>query len=96
MSFICIIIKTHFHNKGFALSLVLKVKLLELGNGLLTNQVDKQSLIPSTDVIQLTLTLKMTTEQVIETSLTVNNSPIEVGHLNKIFTSVIYTVKSLF
>ena len=26
-SFICIIIKTHFHNKGFALSLVLKVKL---------------------------------------------------------------------
>ena len=35
MSFICIIIKTHFHNKGFALSLVLKVKLLELGNGLL-------------------------------------------------------------
>ena len=27
MSFICIIIKTHFHNKGFALSLVLKVKL---------------------------------------------------------------------
>ena len=27
MSFICIIIKTHFHNKDFALSLVLKVKL---------------------------------------------------------------------
>ena len=27
MSFICIIIKTHFHNKGFAISLVLKVKL---------------------------------------------------------------------
>ena len=27
MSFICIIIKTHFHNKSFALSLVLKVKL---------------------------------------------------------------------
>ena len=27
MSFICIIIKTHFHNKGFALSLVLEVKL---------------------------------------------------------------------
>ena len=26
MNFICIIIKTHFHNKGFALSLVLKVK----------------------------------------------------------------------
>ena len=27
MSFICVIIKTHFHNKGFELSLVLKVKL---------------------------------------------------------------------
>ena len=27
MSFICIIIKTHVHNKGFALSLGLKVKL---------------------------------------------------------------------
>ena len=27
--------KTHFHSKGFALSLVLKVKFLELGNGLL-------------------------------------------------------------
>ena len=33
---------------------------------------------PSTDVIQLTLTLKMTTPQVVETSVTVNNnSPIE-------------------
>ena len=27
--------KTHFHNKGFALSLVLKLRFLELGNGLL-------------------------------------------------------------
>ena len=27
--------KTHFHNKGFALSLVLKVRFFELGNGLL-------------------------------------------------------------
>ena len=34
-------------------------------------------LIPSTDVIQLTLTLKMTTTQVVKTSVTVNvNSPI--------------------
>ena len=33
---------------------------------------------PSTDVIQLTLTLKMTTAQVVETSVTVNNnSPIQ-------------------
>ena len=36
-----------------------------------------QSIIPSTDVIQLTLTLKITTAQVVETSVTVNNnSPI--------------------
>jgi len=34
--------------------------------------------MPSTDVIQLTLTLKMTTAQVVETSVTViNNSPIQ-------------------
>ena len=35
-------------------------------------------MIPSTDVIQLTLTLKMTTAQVVKTSVTVNNnSPIQ-------------------
>ena len=35
-------------------------------------------IIPSTEVIQLTLTLKMTTAQVVETSVTVNNnSPIQ-------------------
>ena len=45
---------------------------------LLTNQINNQSKIPSTDVIQLTLTLKMTTTQVVETSVTVNNnSPIQ-------------------
>ena len=34
--------------------------------------------MPSTDVIQLTLTLKMTTAQVVETLVTVNNnSPIQ-------------------
>ena len=44
----------------------------------MTNQITNQSLIPSTDVIQLTLTLKMTTAQVVETSVTVNNnSPIQ-------------------
>ena len=44
----------------------------------MTNQVNNQSLIPSTDKIQLTLTLKMTTAQVVETSVTVNNnSPIQ-------------------
>ena len=37
-----------------------------------------QSIIPSTDVTQLTLTLKMTTAQVVVTSVTVNNnSPIQ-------------------
>ena len=35
-------------------------------------------MIPTTDVIQLTLTLKMTTAKVVETSATVNNnSPIQ-------------------
>ena len=44
----------------------------------MTNQINNQSIIPSTDVIQLTLTLKMTTAQVVETSVTVNNnSPIQ-------------------
>ena len=43
----------------------------------MTNQINNQSIIPSTDMIQLTLTLKMTTTQVVETSVTViNNSPI--------------------
>ena len=42
----------------------------------LTNQVNNHSFIPSTDVIQLTLTLKMmTTTQVVKTSVTVNHSP---------------------
>ena len=40
--------------------------------------INNQSIIPSTDVIQLTLTLNMTTAQVVETSVTVNNnSPIQ-------------------
>ena len=40
----------------------------------MTNQVNNQSIIPLTDVIQLTLTLKMTTAQVVETSVTINNN----------------------
>ena len=44
----------------------------------LTNQVNNQSLIKSNDVIQLALTLKMTTAQVVKMSVTVNNnSPIQ-------------------
>ena len=40
--------------------------------------INNQSVIPSTDVTQLTLTLKMTTAQVVETSVTGNNnSPIQ-------------------
>ena len=40
--------------------------------------LNNPSIIPSTDVKQLTLTLKMTTAQVVETSVTVNNnSPIQ-------------------
>ena len=34
----------------------------------------RASKIPSTDVIQLPLTLKMTTAQVVKTSITVNNN----------------------
>ena len=42
------------------------------------NLINNPSIIPSTGVIQLTLTLKMTTAQVVETSITVNNnSPIQ-------------------
>jgi len=40
-------------------------------------KVNNQSLIPSTDVIQVSLTLKMTTAKDVETSVTVNNSPIQ-------------------
>ena len=44
----------------------------------MTSQVNNRSIIPSTEVIQLTLTLKMTTAQVVEMSVTVNNnSPIQ-------------------
>ena len=42
-----------------------------------TMQINNQSMIPSTDEVQLTLTPK-TTIQVVETSVTVNNnSPIQ-------------------
>ena len=40
----------------------------------MTNSVNNQSIIPSTDVIQLTLTMKMTTAQVVATPATVNNN----------------------
>ena len=43
----------------------------------LTNQINNQSIISLTDVIQLTLTLKMTTAQFVKTSVTVDNSPIQ-------------------
>ena len=43
-----------------------------------TSQVNNRSLIPSTDTIELTFTLKMTTAQVVETSVIANNnSPIQ-------------------
>ena len=31
--------KTHFHKKGFALGLVLRVRVLELGNGLFNTYI---------------------------------------------------------
>ena len=49
----------------------------------MTNQINNQSLIAWNDVIQLTLTLKMTAAQIVETSVTVNNSSIQdYVHLN--------------
>ena len=48
----------------------------------MANQINNQSIIPSTDVIQLTLTLKMTTAQVVETSVTVNNNMQSYSGLN--------------
>ena len=38
-----------------------------------TQKLNNRSLIPSTSVVQLILTLKMTTAQVVETLVTVNN-----------------------
>ena len=55
---------------------MLKYFLAYLGSSVKTS--NNQSLKPSTDVIQLTLTLKMTTAQAVETLVTVNNnSPIQ-------------------
>ena len=55
-----------------------RVNVLQWYSIEVTNQINNQSIIPSTDVIQLTFTLKMTTAQVVETSVTVNNnSPIQ-------------------
>ena len=48
----------------------------------MTNQINNQSIIPSTDVIQLSLTLKMTTAQVVETSVTVNNNSPDQDYLH--------------
>ena len=54
---------------GFVTNLALGTVITKL-----TNPINNQSIIPSTDVIQLTLTLKMTTAEVVETSVTVNNN----------------------
>ena len=64
----------------------------------MTNQVNNKSLIPSTDVIQLTLmTLKMTTAQVVEISVTVNsNCPIKDFVHPDDHTQPIYTLRMLF
>ena len=40
----------------------------------MTNQINNQNLIPSTDMIQLTLTLTVTTAEVVKMSVLVNNS----------------------
>ena len=43
----------------------------------MTNQINSQSLIPLTDLIQLTMSLKMTTAKVVETLVTVNNGSVQ-------------------
>ena len=63
---------------GFLVKVLLFALLMQINVLILTNQFNNQSIIPSTDVIQLTLTLKMTTAKVVETSVSVNNnSPIQ-------------------
>ena len=62
---------------GFVTNLALGTVITKL-----TNQINNQSIIPSTDVIQLTLTLKMTTAQVFETSVTVNNNSTIQGYVH--------------
>ena len=65
-------------NSGFLVKVLLFALLMQIHVLILTNQFNNQSIIPSTDVIQLTLTLKMTTAKVVETSVSVNNnSPIQ-------------------
>ena len=41
------------------------------------NQFNNQRLILSTDLTKLTLNMKFTTTQVVKTSVTVNNSPVQ-------------------
>ena len=41
------------------------------------NQVNNQRLILSTDLTKLTLNMKLATTQVVKTSVTVNNSPVQ-------------------
>ena len=55
----------------------------------LTYQGNKQSLIPKTDVIQLTLTVKITTAQVGEMPVIVDNSPIQATFTRKIILNLL-------
>ena len=65
-------------NSGFLVKVLLFALLMQIHVLILTNQFNNQSIIPSTDMIQLTLTVKMTTAKVVETSVSVNNnSPIQ-------------------
>ena len=57
----------------------MEIYLLDTAIHLLNNwgQNSKLLMIISVGILQITLTLKMTTTQVVETSVTVNNSPIQ-------------------
>ena len=45
--------KTHFHKKGFALGLVLRVRVLELGNGLLEYNTMRNDLLETASLLML-------------------------------------------
>ena len=71
-----------FLTKIFDLSLWGRSTILTYRD-LIDNHVNDESLIPSTNVIQITLTLKMTTAQVVERSVTVNKTVLFTTKFNR-------------
>ena len=71
-----------FLTKIFDLSLWGRSTILTYRD-LIDNHVNDESFIPSTNVIQITLTLKMTTAQVVERSVTVNKTVLFTTKFNR-------------